>query len=215
MADSYGPKGFPKYGPDSNAELWPKLQEVGEFAGAVGNRRVGTKADRAALSVSTTAAEQAWRGLEFYETDTGITYLCVAVSPAVSWVRTSARTILLRVDETAEWTIPTGSEGRRVGPITLTTPRHVVVSILSTWMSPGNSAAQIIPYLNGAKHTDGLRAAATTVHNNSRGNTPLSFKLVFEADLPAGKHDVGMWIVVPGTAAAHVSLNMYLDVQAD
>lgn len=84
MADGYGPKGYPKYGPDSNAELWPKLEEVGAFAATVGNRRVGTKAEREALSASTTSEDQASVGLEFFETDTGLTYRCTGVSP-LAW----------------------------------------------------------------------------------------------------------------------------------
>ena len=88
MADGYGPKGYPKYGPDSNAEVWTKLEEVGAFAAKVGNRLVGTKAQRERLSVSTTAADQAWLGVEFRETDTGVTYECVGVSP-LAWKRTT------------------------------------------------------------------------------------------------------------------------------
>ena len=71
----YGPKGYPKFIPGGGFEDWVDLEAVGQFAAKVGNRVVGTAADRAALSASTTAPDQSWEGLEFYETDTKSTYL--------------------------------------------------------------------------------------------------------------------------------------------
>lgn len=71
----YGAKGRPKFDPAGAFEDWVDLEAVGTFAGDVGNRKVGTAARRAALSSSTTASDQLWDGLEFFETDTGKTYL--------------------------------------------------------------------------------------------------------------------------------------------
>lgn len=81
----YGPKGYPKFDPNGAPEDWVDLEAVGQFAARVGNRMVGTKAEREALSTSTTVEGQMWNGLEFRETDTGHTYERVGGA----WVRTS------------------------------------------------------------------------------------------------------------------------------
>lgn len=81
----YGPKGYPKFDPNGAPEDWVDLGAVGAYAALVGNRRVGTAAERSLLSASTTAADQAWLGLEFHETDTGLTYRCTGTAP-IAWV---------------------------------------------------------------------------------------------------------------------------------
>lgn len=81
----YGPKGRPKFLAGGGFEDWVDLEAVGSYAGDVGNRKVGTAARRAALSTSTAAADQVWQGLEYEETDTGLTWLCTAISPSVAW----------------------------------------------------------------------------------------------------------------------------------
>lgn len=72
MAAGYGPKGHPKYDSTLNAEMWTKLEEVATYAALVGNRMAGTRADRNALSTSTTEQKQRWEGLAFHETDQGL-----------------------------------------------------------------------------------------------------------------------------------------------
>jgi hypothetical protein len=69
-ADSYGPNGEPQFdgsGASADAE---DLTLLGEYAAAVGNRRKGSKQQRLTM-----ADKDLITGLEFYETDTGITYL--------------------------------------------------------------------------------------------------------------------------------------------
>jgi hypothetical protein len=67
--DSLGPKNQPVFsaaGPPADAA---DLTEVGEYASVVGNR----KADLSTVRTSLSGAD-VWPGLEFYETDTDITY---------------------------------------------------------------------------------------------------------------------------------------------
>ena len=73
--NGYGEKGYPKFAAGGGFQDWVDLEAVGAFAARVGNRGVGTRAEREALSTSTTAEKQAWEGLEFYETDTKETWL--------------------------------------------------------------------------------------------------------------------------------------------
>jgi hypothetical protein len=69
-ADSYGPKGEPQFagsGPSADAE---DLTLLGAFASLVGNRRVGSRAQRLGIT-----GDSLYPGLEFEEIDTGITYI--------------------------------------------------------------------------------------------------------------------------------------------
>lgn len=86
----YGPKGYPKFDPNGAPEDWVDLEAVGAFAGKVGNRMVGTAAERAALSTSTTVADQLWVGLEFWESDTGDEWRY----EAAGWVRARSKPVL-------------------------------------------------------------------------------------------------------------------------
>jgi hypothetical protein len=71
----YGPKGVKKFSPNGAPDQAVDLEEVGKSAADVGNRKVGLAARRAALSTATDAADQRWPGLEFFEEDTGKTFL--------------------------------------------------------------------------------------------------------------------------------------------
>lgn len=70
-------KGVPLFSSSGAFEDWVDLEKVGDYAARVGNRIVGTAAERTTLSASTTAEKQRWEGLEFYETDTKKTFLLV------------------------------------------------------------------------------------------------------------------------------------------
>lgn len=65
----FGAKGNPQFDPDGAVEDWVDFTAVGEYAAKVGNRMVGTRAERLAL-VSTAGAEaKMWNGLLFRQLD--------------------------------------------------------------------------------------------------------------------------------------------------
>lgn len=96
----YGPKGYPKFDPLGSPELNVDDEAVGQYAALVGNRKVGTAAQRVALVSDTTAANQAWVGLEFYDTDTGTTWICTSTSP-ITWRPTRFGGVFGGVTDTA------------------------------------------------------------------------------------------------------------------
>ncbi|GAA4175730.1 gp53-like domain-containing protein [Gryllotalpicola koreensis] len=80
-ADSYGSHNEPQFSATGAPDDANDLTTLGAYAAKVGNRKVGTNAQRSALSGS-----DIWAGLEFYETDTKSTY----VTPdGTSWVKES------------------------------------------------------------------------------------------------------------------------------
>lgn len=64
-----GPKGNPLFDADGGIEDWVDLGEVGEYAARVGNRIVGTRAERLELITTPGAEKRVWEGLEFEQTD--------------------------------------------------------------------------------------------------------------------------------------------------
>lgn len=67
---SRGSHGEPQFVSSGNLPTFPAdLTEVSNFARLVGNRKVGTSSERTALTGSAL-----WNGLEFHETDTGLSY---------------------------------------------------------------------------------------------------------------------------------------------
>jgi hypothetical protein len=97
----YGPKGYPKFDPNGAPEPWVDLEAVGEYAARVGNRIIGTKAEREALSTSTSAPNQRWLGLTYYETDTGLEWTLLAAG----WAVTGGKVPLARALQAAPQTI--------------------------------------------------------------------------------------------------------------
>lgn len=65
----FGAKGNPQFDPDGAVEDWVDFTAVGEYAARVGNRIVGTRAERLALVTSPGAEQKTWEGLEFEQTD--------------------------------------------------------------------------------------------------------------------------------------------------
>lgn len=71
----YGPRGGPRFLDGGAPDLATDDNEVSKYAELVGNRMVGTKAQKDALVRTTSSGNspaQLWEGLEFEETDTGI-----------------------------------------------------------------------------------------------------------------------------------------------
>lgn len=71
--NSSGSKNQPHYATSGAPDDAADLTEVSDYAAANGNRKVGLNADRLALS-----GADRWEGLEFYETDTRITWYYTA-----------------------------------------------------------------------------------------------------------------------------------------
>jgi len=69
-ADSRGTKNEPQYAETGASDDAADLTEIAAYAAKVGNRRVDTNAVRNSLT-----GADLWNGLEFLETDTGLTYL--------------------------------------------------------------------------------------------------------------------------------------------
>ncbi|WIA99753.1 hypothetical protein [Curtobacterium sp. MCBA15_012] len=86
--DSWGPKHQPQYSGNGVPADAADLSQIANFAALVGNRKVGTSADRAALG-----ADEKWPGLEFYDTDTLASWLYVADAGGGSagWINPSMR----------------------------------------------------------------------------------------------------------------------------
>lgn len=83
--DSSGTKNQPHYSGTGAPSDAADLTEVADYAAAVGNRKSGTASQRSGLS-----GADLWVGLEFYETDTGATYIYTASG----WAVLSATTVV-------------------------------------------------------------------------------------------------------------------------
>lgn len=68
--DSSGTKNQPQYSSSGVPAQAADLSEVSNYAAGVGNRKTGTSTTRTGLT-----GADVWDGLEFYETDTGATWL--------------------------------------------------------------------------------------------------------------------------------------------
>lgn len=65
----FGAKGAPRFSPTAAPQTAADLEIVSDFAELVGNRKVGTRAQRLALSTIGTVENQVWNGLEFEQLD--------------------------------------------------------------------------------------------------------------------------------------------------
>lgn len=70
MHDSLGTKNQPQYADTGGSDDAADLSEIANYAAKVGNRKADASSVRTALTGS-----DLWDGLEFFETDTGRTYL--------------------------------------------------------------------------------------------------------------------------------------------
>lgn len=69
VANSYGTKGEPVYDGTGAPDLAVDQSALARFAAEVGNRKVGTRAQRLALTDNPGAQNKRWPGLVFYQTD--------------------------------------------------------------------------------------------------------------------------------------------------
>ncbi len=76
-ASSFGPKGEPQFKDVDAPDVAVNPTQVAAYAALVGNRKAGTSADRKALT-----GVAVWPGLEYFETDTGSTF----VYTAAGWI---------------------------------------------------------------------------------------------------------------------------------
>jgi hypothetical protein len=67
-ADSYGPKNQPRFDATKPPDLGVDETLVSDFAALVGNRKVGTTAERNAAA-SATSGKEVWEGLQWEDTD--------------------------------------------------------------------------------------------------------------------------------------------------
>lgn len=88
-ADSYGARGEPQFAGSGSLATAEDLTLLGSRTAVVGNRMVGTSAERLALNSRVTDPRQMWPGLQFDELDTGDVYV---VTQALTW-RLTARAI--------------------------------------------------------------------------------------------------------------------------
>lgn len=82
MATSYGTHNEPQWATTATPAIAADLTALGAYAATVGNRRVGASTVRTGL-----AGSDLWEGLEFCETDTGITYIYHSSAWVVQTVR--------------------------------------------------------------------------------------------------------------------------------
>lgn len=75
MPTPNGPKNQPRYDINDEPAFPDHVTAVSDYAALVGNRKVGTKEERQALS-----GNNVWDGLSFFETDTGSEYVRVGGS---------------------------------------------------------------------------------------------------------------------------------------
>jgi hypothetical protein len=85
--DSLGPKNEPQYSGTGVPADAADLTEVAAYAAKVGNRRSGLDSVRTGL-----IGADVWDGLEFYSTDTAITWLYKGPSGSGAWVQTAGDT---------------------------------------------------------------------------------------------------------------------------
>lgn len=79
MPTPNGPKGQPRFDINDDPDFAADLTTVSEFAAQVGNRKAGTAAERQALS-----GTDSWPGMQFYETDTGVTYVYTSTGAVIA-----------------------------------------------------------------------------------------------------------------------------------
>lgn len=92
----YGPKGQPRFLDGGAPDLAVDSNVLGEYAALVGNRKVGTTAERnAALAASNPV--QVWEGLNWYDTTDGFEYQYLSST----WV--------VKLNDTGWQAIPTAS----------------------------------------------------------------------------------------------------------
>jgi hypothetical protein len=83
---SYGTKGEPQFSDLAAPDIGVDPGEAAKYAGIVGNRVSDTNAKRIAGTIPGLSGKTPWVGLEWHETDTGLTYL----RTASGWVLTGA-----------------------------------------------------------------------------------------------------------------------------
>lgn len=65
----FGAKGAPRFSPSAAPSTAADYELVADYAALVGNRKVGTRAQRLALVATATVENQLWNGLEFEQLD--------------------------------------------------------------------------------------------------------------------------------------------------
>lgn len=193
MATTVGPKGQPQVSSASDFTPAADITAVADFAAAVGNRRVGTSAQRTALAGADLSS-----GLEFYETDTAKTYIYAGAA----WVQTPVRGAVVTsgvFTPATGWTLTGGSaafqrQGRLVqcyvniirSGSTVTVPdadgniANVVVGTVATAWRPvfagvagSGSGGRIASFTINTAGTVQLNAVSPTASINT--NDELSF----------------------------------------
>jgi hypothetical protein len=100
--DTSGPKNEPNYSGIGAPSDAADMTEIATYAARVGNRRADTSANRTAAT-----GADLWEGLEWHETDTGLTYLYLSAAWVLSRYSSAAIPI---VTFGTNWTGGTGGQ---------------------------------------------------------------------------------------------------------
>jgi hypothetical protein len=103
--DSSGSQNQPHYSSSGVSSQAADLTEVSDFAAANGNRKKGTASQRAALT-----GADVWVGLEFYETDTALTWLYTSSG----WSNNGTIATMANLTPATGWTAGTGVNAPRL-----------------------------------------------------------------------------------------------------
>lgn len=198
-ADSYGPKGEPQFAGSGVPQDAADLSLVATWAAKVGNRISGTSAER--------AAPTGWvptPGLEFYETDTGLTFVFVA---AVGWMQRDATATIY--NEPAQPTLlTTPGQTRTIDTVTLTAQAPQPVMIVATALTQVGSSG-----VNWAGNywiaVNGVRAGVVLrIGNlNQSGNTPVPAIKIARAMLNAGSNKIELFTSIDAASGSGVYFN--------
>lgn len=198
-ADSYGPKGEPQFAGSGVPQDAADLSLVATYAAKVGNRVSGTSAERAAPDGWMPAS-----GLEFYETDTGLTYLYV--NPA-GWVLQDGTATIY--SEPAQPTLLTSAGQTKVvdsATITVQTPQPVMIvatALAQAGAASTNWAGNYWIAVNGVRAGVVLRIGNV----NSTGNTPLPTTKIARALLVAGANKIELFTSIDAASGTGIYFN--------
>ena len=197
--DSLGAKNQPQYSGSGVPADAADLSEIANYAAAIGNR----KADASTVRTGLTGAD-VWPGLQFYETDTALTYVYVS---GTGWVlATSTGTVFTETGEATKATAV--GQTTTVASVTLTIayPQSVEIAFTSQGQvnSPGiNWAGNLILRVDGTQVGGTRRFSSLT----ASGNTPINLDRTVRARLAAGSRVITAAVAVDSASGGYPFVN--------
>lgn len=142
--NSYGAKGQPQFSDTGAPDTAVDPTKVGEYAGAVGNRMVGTTTQRNTLTLLWAGfSGGAWEGLRFYDTTLGVEYIRIGSD----WVPAQTSGLTCRVV-------------RSSATPTISSSAYTDLSTTANWSTTG-PAAQNVGF---AAYNNGITIPVTGVY---------------------------------------------------